>query len=71
MPPAKVLVGTHAVVFLVGVVLGQQLNADELSMYRDAHEGAFSRWKRKAVSITLGVASLSTVIMVVRAARHD
>lgn len=61
-----VLVATHATVFLVGVVIGKKMDADELAVYRDAHESRFTRWTRKASNVAIGVGVLSTFIIIVR-----
>lgn len=55
---------SHFVVFTAGVAAGYSINADELSTYRDLHESRFSRFKRKASHIGLGVFILGSIIMV-------
>ena len=65
--PTRTLLVTHTLLFAMGVVVGHRLNADELSLYRSAHESNLSRWKRRAVNATLGLASLTTVVVAIRA----
>lgn len=64
------LIVTHLTVFAVGVMAGKQINADELNLYRESNESTFTRWKRRAVSIAIGVGTLSTIVLVVRAVRR-
>lgn len=68
--PAATLIATHLMVFAVGVYAGKQINADELNLYRESNESPFTRWKRRAVQVAIGVGTLSTIILVVRATRR-
>ena len=66
----KVLVTTHALVFLVGVVAGRSLNADELAAYRAAqYEDRGRQLKRAAAKVALGVAACSIAMIGLRVKR--
>jgi hypothetical protein len=65
----RTLLVTHLIVFGAGLVVGKNLNADELNAYRTAHETWGSKMKRSFVHVSIGVASVAVVILVVRAAR--
>ena len=66
----KVLVTTHALVFLVGVVAGRSLNADELAAYRAAqYEDRGRQLKRAAAKLALGVAACSIAMIGLRVKR--
>jgi len=62
----RTLLVSHVVVFTAGFALGKMIDADELSTYRAAHESSFTRFRRKAEKIALGVVALGTVIFVAR-----
>lgn len=64
------LIATHLMVFAVGVYAGKQINSDELNLYRESNESAFTRWKRRATQIAIGVGTLSTMVLVVRATQR-
>ena len=66
----KVLVTTHALVFLAGVVAGRSLNADELAAYRAAqYEDRGRQLKRAAAKVALGVAACSIAMIGLRVKR--
>jgi hypothetical protein len=44
------------------------IDGDELSLYREAHESSFSRFRRRAEKIALGSVVLGTVVLVARMA---
>jgi len=64
----RTLIGTHVLVFVGGVVVGKSLNADELELYRDAHEGFFGRLRRRGQAIGLGVLAVGTVAIILKVA---
>ena len=64
------LIVTHLTVFATGEIAGKQINADKLNLYRESNESSFTRWRRRAVNIAVGVGTLSTIILVVRAVRR-
>jgi hypothetical protein len=49
---------------------GKQINSDELNLYRESNESAFTRWRRRAVNVAIGVGTLSTIVLVVRAVQR-
>lgn len=63
---AITLIATHTAVFLTGVVIGKKMDADELNMYRDAHESRFTKFVRKATNVAIGLGDLSTFVVIVR-----
>jgi len=66
----KVLVTTHALVFLAGVVAGRSLNADELAAHRAAqYEDRGRQLKRAAAKVALGVAACSIAMIGLRVKR--
>ena len=66
----KVLVTTHALVFLAGVVAGRSLNADELAAHRAAqYEDRGRQLKRAAAKLALGVAAFSIAMVGLRVKR--
>ena len=64
----RALILSHTVVFAAGFVAGKAINADELSLYRDAHESSATKLKRKASAIGLGVLAFGTIVLVGRLA---
>jgi hypothetical protein len=58
------------VVFAAGAYAGYAVNADELGTYRDLHENSFSRFKRRAGQVGLGVLALSAIVVVARVVTH-
>ena len=69
--PVRALVLSHTVVFAAGFAAGKTWNADELNLYRDAHENWWSRIKRKGTTIVLATASVGVVVILARAARRS
>jgi hypothetical protein len=67
----RTLIATHLVVFGAGVVVGNSLNADELSAYRSANESWASKLRRQATIVSLGAASIAVVILAVRTVRRS
>lgn len=59
---------SHSLVFLVGFAAAKYTDYDELSNYRDAHEGSYAKWRRRAGSVGIGALVLATVVVAVRAA---
>ena len=68
---ARALIVSHMVLFTAGFALGKMIDADELNTYRAAHESSFTRFRRKAEKIALGVVALGTVILVARATHRS
>mmetsp|Transcript_26101 Transcript_26101/g.47344 ORF Transcript_26101/g.47344 Transcript_26101/m.47344 type:complete len:81 (+) Transcript_26101:108-350(+) len=66
-PSPKALLASHAVFFLAGVVIGKQIDAEELTNYRNVHETATSRWYRRSFNATLGIASIGMFMFGIRA----
>jgi hypothetical protein len=62
------LIVSHVVAFAAGFYLGKTMDADELSLYRDAHESTMSKIRRKAGTIAIGAVALGTAIIIVRMA---
>lgn len=62
------LIFSHVVVFAGGFYLGKTMDADELSLYRDAHESTMSKIRRKAGTVAIGAVALGTTIIIVRMA---
>jgi hypothetical protein len=65
---ARNWIASHVVVFAAGAYAGYAINADELSTYRGLHEHSFSRFKRRAGQLGLGVLVVSAIVMVARVA---
>jgi hypothetical protein len=65
----RTLIATHLAVFAAGVYVGKSIDADELELYRSAHESSLSRWLRKAQTLGIAVALVGSVAMAVRVAR--
>ena len=68
MANGKKLLMTHSLVFLVGFAAAKFTDYDELSNYRDAHEGLYAKWRRRAGSVGIGALVLGTVVVAVRVA---
>jgi hypothetical protein len=68
MTNGKRLFITHSLVFLVGFAAAKYTDYDELSVYRDAHEGFYAKWRRRAGSVGIGALVLGTVVVAVRVA---
>lgn len=60
---------SHSVVFVAGFVAGKYVDNDELEMYRSAHESTFSRLRRQAKNVSLGIVVVGTIFMAARAGR--
>ena len=65
---ARLLIASHMVVFAAGVAAGYKINSDELDTYRDLHESRFTRIKRKASQIGLGVFVIGGIALIGRLA---
>jgi hypothetical protein len=65
---ARTLFFSHIIVFAAGFTAGKMIDGDELSLYREAHESSFSRFRRRAEKIALGSVVLGTVVLVARMA---
>ena len=65
----RALILSHTLVFAAGFAAGKTINADELNTYREIHESSFTRLKRQASHLGLGVLALGTIILVVRVAK--
>jgi hypothetical protein len=46
---------THLATFAAGVYVGKSIDADELELYRSAHESTFARIVRKAEAVGIAV----------------
>jgi hypothetical protein len=68
MANGKKLFISHSLVFLVGFAAAKYTDYDELSNYRDAHEGLYAKCRRRAGSIGIGALVLGTVVVAVRVA---
>jgi HEAT repeat protein len=64
----RTLIFSHIIVFAAGFTAGKMIDGDELSLYREAHESNFTRFRRRAAEIALGSVVLGTVIVVARMA---
>lgn len=64
----RTLIATHLVVFAAGFVLGKSIDADELELYRDLHESSWTKMKRKAGTVGVGILILGSTFVVVRLA---
>lgn len=65
----RALLLSHTVVFVAGFAAGQLINRDELEIYRAIHETGFTKFRRAAEKVALGMLALGTVIVAVRASR--
>lgn len=68
MTNGKKLLVSHSLVFLVGFAAAKYTDFDELSNYRDAHEGFYAKWRRRAGSVGIGALVLGTVVVAVKVA---
>jgi hypothetical protein len=68
MANGKKLLISHSLVFLVGFAAAKYTDYDELSMYRDAHEGFYAKLRRRAGSVGIGALVLGAVVVAVRVA---
>ena len=64
----RVSVASHAAAFAAGVWVGKSIDADELALYRDAHEGTFSKALRRAQTWGLIATAAGTLLLVARVA---
>jgi len=64
----RALITSHVVAFGAGFYFGKTLDADELNMYREAHESTMSKIRRKAGTFAIGSVVLGTIIVAVRMA---
>jgi hypothetical protein len=62
----RTLIFSHVVAFAGGFYLGKTMDADELSLYRDAHESTMSKIRRKAGTVAISAVALGTTIMILR-----
>ena len=63
----KVLIGSHIAIFVAGFALGKSIDADELATYRDIHESSFTRLRRKAGQVAIGLVTIGTFVVLARA----
>jgi hypothetical protein len=66
MTDGKKLLISHSLVFLVRFAAAKSTDYDELSNYRDAHEGLYAKWRRRAGSVGIGAFVLGTVVVAVQ-----
>ena len=69
MANVKALVLSHTVIFAAGFAAGKLINQDELETYRALHESSFTKFKRRASAIGLGILAMGTLIVFIRATR--
>jgi hypothetical protein len=62
----RTLIFSHVVAFAGGFYLGKTMDADELSLYRDAHESTMSKRRRKAGTVAISAVVLGTTIVILR-----
>jgi hypothetical protein len=67
MGNAKTLAISHSLVFFAGFAVGKFIDHEELSIYRELHEGTMGKWRRRAGAAALGVVCLGTTVFLVRA----
>jgi hypothetical protein len=68
----RTLLVTHLMVFGAGVFVGHSLNADELYAYRSSNHDSFgSRLRRRLTYGSMGVASITIVILAIRSSRRS
>lgn len=67
MANVRALILSHSVVFAAGFVLGKRIDADELGTYRALHESDFTRIRRKAEAVALGMVVVGGIVWIVRA----
>lgn len=56
---------THTVVFVAGFAAGKLIDKDELDTYRSIHESNFTRFRRTAGRVAVGLLALGTLVVVV------
>ena len=56
----RVLMGTHVIIFVAGVVVGKLIDYDELQSYRSHYESTTTRIKRRAGQLGIAVLALGT-----------
>ena len=66
MTSGKVLITSHTVAFLAGFAAAKAWDYDELSNYRNAHEGNLSKLKRWAGNISIGMLALGAFTLMFR-----
>lgn len=64
----RALILSHTIVFAAGFAAGKAINADELHLYRDAHESTATKLKRQASAVGLGALVIGTIVLVSRVA---
>ena len=62
----RTLLFSHAFVFVAGFAAGKLVNNDELETYRALHESGFSKFRRAAEKVALGMLAVGTLIVAVR-----
>jgi hypothetical protein len=66
---ARALILSHVVVFVAGFAAGKLMDKDELEMYRSLHESSFTKFRKLAEKVALGMLAMGTLIVAVRASR--
>jgi hypothetical protein len=62
----RTLIASHAVVFVAGVYVGKSIDADELDLYRSAHESTLTKILRKAQVVGIGALAVGSLIVAVK-----
>jgi hypothetical protein len=65
----RALLLSHTVFFVAGFAVGKLIDRDELETYRAIHETGFTKFRRMAEKVALGMLAIGTVIVAVRASR--
>ena len=54
----KILLTTHSLCFISGIVVGKSVDAKELAGYRAAHRESTERWRKRMLLMSVGISSL-------------
>jgi Ni/Fe-hydrogenase subunit HybB-like protein len=65
----RALLVSHTIFFVAGFAAGKLIDRDELEIYRSIHETGFTKFRRTAERVALGILALGTVIIAVRIGR--
>jgi len=69
LPKLKLLLGSHLFVFVSGVIVGKQIDSEELAGYRNVHEESKRRWMKRAFLVGTGLSSFILFLHGIRSLR--